>query len=62
MQIVGFFVACASILLSTLNTSSEHGTFSLKEEQTNEDLLSPRPDFFHLVRSRLIRCCLLVFD
>jgi hypothetical protein len=49
LQIIGFFVAIGSILVSTLNTSSEHGTFKLDGEEENDNEVSPRPDFFHLV-------------
>eukprot|EP00884_Botryococcus_braunii_P020556 jgi/Botrbrau1/7184/Bobra.0300s0014.1 len=49
LPIIGFFVAIGSILISTLNTSSEHGTFKLGEDEESEEELSPRPDFFHLI-------------
>ncbi|KAK9845928.1 hypothetical protein WJX81_006178 [Elliptochloris bilobata] len=49
LKIAGFFAALASVLVSTVNSSSESGSFSVSAVPHDAGELPYRPDFFHTV-------------
>ena len=49
MQIAGFFAALASVLVSTVRSSSESASFRVSDVPHDAVELPYRPDFFHVV-------------
>ncbi len=50
MQIAGFFAALAAVLVSTVRSSSESGSFRVSVAAPHDAAELPyRPDFFHCV-------------
>ncbi len=49
VQIAGFFAALASVLVSTVRSSSESASFRVRDVPHDAVELPYRPDFFHVV-------------